>query len=224
MGTAPTWLILTTSTRSVLLLEAAVGLLCAWIVVGHDLRVLTITIDAMSGLALMIPDEPRHHSQDPEVEVFLLALVADTVGHRDATSHVPVMIEEEFHGTRERPEVSSILGVFGLSSRTADKDLEDIFRKYGRLQKVTIIYDHRRNQSRGFGFVYFENQEDATRARDATNGLTVDNHRIRLLQDIIWDKCTTRIAEAIDVTVVGRVQLLDIDVLIDREVDLGRVE
>ncbi|KAG0178805.1 transformer 2 beta [Apophysomyces sp. BC1034] len=90
------------------------------------------------------------------------------------------MLKEEFHGTRERPETSPILGVFGLSLRTVKEDLEDIFGKYGPLQKVTIVSDHRQNQSRGFGFVYFENQEDATRARDATNGLMVDNRKIRV--------------------------------------------
>ena len=32
-----------------------------------------------------------------------------------------------------------------------------------------IYFQHKR--SRGFGFVYYTNQEDATRAREATNGM-----------------------------------------------------
>ncbi|RCH93992.1 transformer 2 beta [Rhizopus azygosporus] len=87
---------------------------------------------------------------------------------------------KEFHGTREAPEMSNILGVFGLSLRTREEDLEDEFRKFGAIEKVTIVYDHRTNRSRGFGFVYFQDQEDATRARDAMNGKDIDGRKIRV--------------------------------------------
>ncbi|KAI8989526.1 hypothetical protein BDB01DRAFT_782205 [Pilobolus umbonatus] len=76
--------------------------------------------------------------------------------------------------------MSNILGVFGLSLRTREIDLEDVFREFGQLEKVTIVYDHRTNRSRGFGFVYFKNQEDATRARDALNGIDIDDRKIRV--------------------------------------------
>lgn len=39
--------------------------------------------------------------------------------------------------------MSNILGVFGLSLRTREEDLEDEFRKFGTIEKVTIVYDHR---------------------------------------------------------------------------------
>ncbi|KAG1298943.1 hypothetical protein G6F66_001256 [Rhizopus arrhizus] len=88
--------------------------------------------------------------------------------------------DKEFHGTREEPEASNILGVFGLSLRTREGDLEDVFRQFGSIEKVTIVYDHRSNKSRGFGFVYFKDQTDATRARDAMNGTDIDERKIRV--------------------------------------------
>ncbi|KAI8984356.1 hypothetical protein BDF20DRAFT_789484, partial [Mycotypha africana] len=78
------------------------------------------------------------------------------------------------------PEVSNILGVFGLSLRTREVDLEDVFRDFGDIEKVTIVYDHRSNRSRGFGFVYFKDENDATKARDALNGIEIDDRRIRV--------------------------------------------
>lgn len=50
---------------------------------------------------------------------------------------------KEFHGTRDEPEMSNILGVFGLSLRTREVDLEEVFREFGTIEKVTIVYDHR---------------------------------------------------------------------------------
>ncbi|KAI8883755.1 RNA-binding domain-containing protein [Backusella circina FSU 941] len=87
---------------------------------------------------------------------------------------------KEFHGTRDEPEVSNILGVFGLSLRTREVDLEDVFREHGSLEKVTIVYDHRSNRSRGFGFVYFKDQNEAARAREALNGMDIDGRKIRV--------------------------------------------
>ncbi|KAI9347827.1 hypothetical protein BD770DRAFT_395408 [Pilaira anomala] len=87
---------------------------------------------------------------------------------------------KEFHGTRDDPEMSNILGVFGLSLRTREIDLEEVFREFGTIEKVTIVYDHRSNRSRGFGFVYFKDQAEASRARDALNGMDIDDRKIRV--------------------------------------------
>lgn len=36
-----------------------------------------------------------------------------------------------------------MLGVFGLSIRTVERDLDDEFSRFGRVEKVTIVYDQR---------------------------------------------------------------------------------
>lgn len=35
-----------------------------------------------------------------------------------------------------------MIGVFGLSLYTNDKDLRDIFEKYGKINEVQVVYDH----------------------------------------------------------------------------------
>jgi len=82
--------------------------------------------------------------------------------------------------TRDAPEPSKVLGVFGLNSKTRENDLEDKFGKYGKTEKVIIIYNQRSNESRCYGFVYYENLEDATTARSELNGTILDGRKIRV--------------------------------------------
>lgn len=44
---------------------------------------------------------------------------------------------------QQQPNPSNVLGVFGLSIRTQERDLEDEFCRFGRVEKVTIVYDQR---------------------------------------------------------------------------------
>jgi hypothetical protein len=47
---------------------------------------------------------------------------------------------------RHAPQVSeptNVLGVFGLSIRTRERDLEDEFQRHGNVEKVVIVYDQR---------------------------------------------------------------------------------
>jgi transformer-2 protein len=38
---------------------------------------------------------------------------------------------------------NNVLGVFGLSVRTRERDLEDEFGRYGEVEKAIIVYDQR---------------------------------------------------------------------------------
>ena len=44
-------------------------------------------------------------------------------------------------------------------------------------QKCTLVYDQKRDESRGFGFVTFEDIEDAIEARKDAAGLDVNGHQ-----------------------------------------------
>jgi RNA recognition motif-containing protein len=48
----------------------------------------------------------------------------------------------------QQPNPSNVLGVFGLSIRTQERDLEDEFSRFGRVEKVTIVYDQRVSHGR----------------------------------------------------------------------------
>jgi RNA recognition motif-containing protein len=43
----------------------------------------------------------------------------------------------------QAPNPSSVLGVFGLSIRTTERDLDEEFTRFGHVEKVTIVYDQR---------------------------------------------------------------------------------
>lgn len=44
---------------------------------------------------------------------------------------------------KQIPTPSEVLGVFGLSIRTRERDLEDEFSRSGTVEKVVIVYDQR---------------------------------------------------------------------------------
>lgn len=83
-------------------------------------------------------------------------------------------------GSRDNPEQSRCLGVFGLSLYTQDRDLKEVFGRFGPLDEVNVVYDHQTGRSRGFAFVYFKNSSDAAEAKERCTGIEVDGRRIRV--------------------------------------------
>ncbi|OCF36679.1 transformer-2 protein [Kwoniella heveanensis BCC8398] len=83
-------------------------------------------------------------------------------------------------GAPTRVDANNVLGVFGLSIRTRERDLEDEFMRYGDVEKVVIVYDQRTDRSRGFGFITMRTVEDATRCIDKLNGLSLHGRNIRV--------------------------------------------
>jgi len=62
------------------------------------------------------------------------------------------------------------LHVSGLSSRVDTRQLEEMFAKFGRVQKASVMLDPHTRESRGFGFVTMEGVEGAEAAMTALNG------------------------------------------------------
>lgn len=92
----------------------------------------------------------------------------------------PVSHSGRHFGNRDNPEPSRCLGVFGLSLYTQERDLRDVFGKYGPIEDVQVVYDAQSGRSRGFAFVYFEETEDAKMAKDRCNGQEIDGRKIRV--------------------------------------------
>ncbi|KAJ7672877.1 hypothetical protein B0H17DRAFT_1170810 [Mycena rosella] len=85
------------------------------------------------------------------------------------------------HAPIQAPNPSNVLGVFGLSIRTQERDLDEEFSRFGRVEKVTIVYDQRQSdRSRGFGFIKMATVEDATRCINELNGVDLNGRRIRV--------------------------------------------
>ncbi|KAF9094570.1 hypothetical protein BGX29_009447 [Mortierella sp. GBA35] len=62
------------------------------------------------------------------------------------------------------------LFVNGLSNKCEQADLEDLFGKYGKTEKVQIMFDPHTRESRGFAFVTMVRAEDAEAAMQVLNG------------------------------------------------------
>lgn len=67
------------------------------------------------------------------------------------------------------------LRVTNLSEDCREGDLQDLFAKFGRLQRVYLAKDQQTQQSRGFAFITYNLREDAQRAIDNLNGHGYDN-------------------------------------------------
>ncbi|KAI7907610.1 uncharacterized protein BX663DRAFT_5520 [Cokeromyces recurvatus] len=70
------------------------------------------------------------------------------------------------------------LFITGLSIRTANADLEDIFSKYGKVIKAEIMVDPHTRESRGFGFIRMATAEDADRALNGVTGTEIDGRMV----------------------------------------------
>ncbi|GAQ81816.1 hypothetical protein KFL_000920010 [Klebsormidium nitens] len=77
--------------------------------------------------------------------------------------------------------------VAGFNFITTEKDLDRKFSKYGRVVDVRIVKDRRNGESKGFGFVTMETDEDADEAVDKLDQTTW-NGRVVLVEKAKSDK------------------------------------
>lgn len=72
------------------------------------------------------------------------------------------------------------MGVFGLSLYTTEREVKDLFERYGRVNECRIVHDHATGRSRGFAFVNMDSLSGAEDAKDRLNGAELDGRRIRV--------------------------------------------
>ncbi|XP_046865727.1 transformer-2 sex-determining protein isoform X2 [Drosophila willistoni] len=82
--------------------------------------------------------------------------------------------------TRDRPQASRCIGVFGLNTNTTQHQVRELFNKFGPIERIQMVIDAHTHRSRGFCFIYYENLSDARVAKDACSGIKVDDRRIRV--------------------------------------------
>lgn len=76
--------------------------------------------------------------------------------------------------------MSNKIFVGGLSWGTDDAGLREAFSAFGDVTDAVVIKDRDTGRSRGFGFVTFASQEEATSARDAMNGADLDGRTLNV--------------------------------------------
>ncbi|PIN94543.1 RNA-binding protein [Candidatus Pacearchaeota archaeon CG10_big_fil_rev_8_21_14_0_10_30_48] len=72
------------------------------------------------------------------------------------------------------------LYVGNLSWSINDAKLKEIFSEFGEVSEAVVIIDKFSKRSKGFGFVTFENDEDAKKAESSLNGKEVDGRELRV--------------------------------------------
>ena len=70
-------------------------------------------------------------------------------------SRSPMSNRKRHVGSRDQPDTSNCLGVFGLSLYTTERELEKEFSKFGPLEKVSVVLDGK--VSRVFNLLSFIN-------------------------------------------------------------------
>lgn len=80
--------------------------------------------------------------------------------------------------------MSKKLFVGGLNFRTSEDGLREIFESVGTVAEVKIITDYETGRSKGFGFVTFENQDDAKEAIRKFDGQEVDGRRVKVSEAV----------------------------------------
>ncbi|CAG8397430.1 unnamed protein product [Penicillium salamii] len=82
----------------------------------------------------------------------------------------------------------SKLFIGGLSWNTDDQSLRQRFEEFGVVEDATVVKDRDTGRSRGFGFVRYSTDEEATAALEAMNNQEFDGRTIRV------DRATERAA------------------------------
>ncbi|KAL0802582.1 hypothetical protein Bca101_057758 [Brassica carinata] len=85
----------------------------------------------------------------------------------------PFLRRQERDSTANIPRFTNVY-VKNLAESTTDDDLKNIFGEFGNITSAVVMKDGD-GKSKGFGFVNFDNADDAAKAVEALNGKTFDD-------------------------------------------------
>src|SRR5579862_8457351 len=74
--------------------------------------------------------------------------------------------------------MSNKLFVGNLSFNTTENDLQDAFAAHGTVTEANLMMDRSTGRPRGFGFVTMSSTEEAQKAVEAMNGITLDGRAL----------------------------------------------
>ena len=74
------------------------------------------------------------------------------------------------------------LYVSNLDFSSTERELEEIFSKYGAVSSAKVILDRATGRSRGFAFVEMPNDEEARNAISGLNGSAMNNRPLNVVE------------------------------------------
>merc|ERR1712227_1023077 len=87
-------------------------------------------------------------------------------------------------GGRFQTDEVPAIRVSNISPAATQDDLQQLFEKFGRIQRIHLGRDRRTNESRGFAFINYQSREDGQKAIDVMNGHGYDH----LILSVEWSE------------------------------------
>ena len=78
-------------------------------------------------------------------------------------------------GQREDRDDSNTLRVTNISEDASERDLQELFKRFGPISRIFLAKDKETGQSRGFAYVTYIRREDAQSAMNALDGYGYDH-------------------------------------------------
>lgn len=72
------------------------------------------------------------------------------------------------------------LHVGNLPFNVREREVGELFGKYGRLRYVKVMVDYKSGKSLGYGFVEYEERKDAEKAQQELNNMEWNGRKLRL--------------------------------------------
>ncbi|KAG0012106.1 hypothetical protein BGZ80_000198 [Entomortierella chlamydospora] len=172
-----------------LLLLVGTGTLAGMIVTWGTMDMIEVTTGAMTGLIVDM------------IVVTVVVMIADmTVAMTATMTAVMAMVDVDMVTVLARPlDVQELLTEEDrLASKTLyvgnipysfrEPEVEDMFKKFGTIVKITVVLDQFTGRNKGFAFVEYEDRKDAEEAMEKYNGFDVEGRRLKLDWDIGLNK------------------------------------
>ncbi|MFH0258335.1 RNA recognition motif domain-containing protein [Vibrio rumoiensis] len=70
--------------------------------------------------------------------------------------------------------------VRNLARQTTEIEMRKLFEEFGEVGECTLVLDQETGQSKGFGFVYMPDLDQAKTAMFALNGKEIDKSKIKV--------------------------------------------
>ncbi|KAI7899193.1 uncharacterized protein BX663DRAFT_441573 [Cokeromyces recurvatus] len=85
-----------------------------------------------------------------------------------------------YRGSEQDRKTTTTIYAGNLPYDFIERDVANMFERYGRLKSVTVPMDTVTNKNKGFAFIEFEDRRDAEEAYDKFDGFSVEGRRLRL--------------------------------------------
>jgi len=87
-----------------------------------------------------------------------------------------------------RRDEGATVRVTNLSEDVKESDLQDLFKRFGKISRIYLAKDKHTGLSKGFAFINFEHREDASRAIEKLSRFGYDH----LILNVEWAKPSTK--------------------------------